>query len=101
MKEKEAVRTQVGIFNLPGNMAFPNDKVLQIFTKLKRRADAMETKSPSPAASGPADGGTPIQDLEPNLEELRHSAMNSYRIGPEVVKTENGFEVVGRLQPKL
>ncbi len=80
--------TQIGIFNLPGNMAFPKDKVLQIFTKLKRKADA------KPSASGPGVAGTPIRDLEPNLQELQVSAMNSYRIGPEVVKTERGFEVV-------
>ncbi len=96
MNEKEEVRTQVGIFNLPGNMAFPNDKVLQLFSKLKRRAKQvspqMEAKSQSPAGSGGE--STPIRDLEPNVEELRHSAMNSYRLQDEVVKTENGFEVV-------
>jgi len=56
MKEKEEIKTQRGIYNLPGNMAFPNDKVLQIFTKLKRRAKQvspqMETKSQSPVAPG-------------------------------------------------
>ena len=71
MKEKEQIKTQHGIFNLPGNMAFPNDKFLQIFTKLKRRADA------APSASGPGVAGTPIRDLEPDVEELRHSAMDS------------------------
>lgn len=40
-------KTQIGIFNLPNNMAFPNDKVLKLFTKLKRKAKEMETKSPS------------------------------------------------------
>lgn len=81
--------TQIGIFNLPGNMAFPKDKVLQIFTKLKRKAKEMETRSPSipQSPAGPGVAGTPIRDLMPNLEELRHSAMNSYRVGPEVVKT--------------
>lgn len=88
MKEKE-IKTQRGIFNLPGNMAFPNDTVLQIFTKLKRRANAAPSIPP-----GPGDAGTPIRDLEPNVEELRHSAMNSYRIGPEVVKTERRGEIV-------
>lgn len=88
MKEKEQIKTQRGIFNLPGNMAFPNDKVLQIFTKLKRRADA------TPSASGPGVAGTPIRDLEPNLQDLQTSAMNSYRLQDEVVKTEGGFEVV-------
>lgn len=90
MNEKEEIKTQRGIFNLHGNMAFPNDKVLQIFTKLKRRAKQASPKSPL----SPGVAGTPIRDLMPNLEELRHSAMNSYRVGPEVVKTERGFEVV-------
>jgi len=90
MKEKEEIKTQHGIFNLPGNMAFPNDRVLKLFTKLKRKAKEMDTKSPS----SPGVAGTPIRDLMPNLEELRHSAMDSYRVGPEVVKTERGFEVV-------
>lgn len=58
MKEKEEVHTQIGIFNLPGNMAFPNDKVLQIFTKLKRKAKEVESKSVSPA--GPGVSGSPI-----------------------------------------
>lgn len=81
-------RTQIGIFNLPNSMAFPNDKVLQIFTKLKRKAKEMDTKSQSPAGDG-----VPIQDIEPNLQDLQASAMNSYRLRPDVIKTENGFEV--------
>lgn len=96
MKEKEQIKTQVGIFNLPGNMAFPNDKVLQIFTKLKRRAKQvspqMETKSQSPLSPGVA--GTPIRELEPNIAELQQSSMNSYRVGPEVIKTHRGLEGV-------
>lgn len=88
MNEKEEIKTQVGIFNLPGNMEFPKDKVLQIFTKLKRRADA------APSASSPGVAGTPIRELEPDVEELRHYAMNSYRLQDEVVKTDSGFEVV-------
>ena len=70
MKEKEQIKTQRGIFNLPGNMAFPNDKVLKIFTKLKRRANSAPSAPP-----GPGHAGTPIREIEPNLEELRHSAM--------------------------
>jgi len=35
-----------------------------------------------------------VQELEPDLKELSESAMNCYHIGPEVVKTEHGFEVV-------
>lgn len=85
-------KTQIGIFNLPNSMAFPNDKVLQLFTKLKRKAQETEKNPQSPAGSGVA--GTPIRELEPNVEELPHSAMNSYRLQDEVVKTENGFEVV-------
>ena len=81
-------KTHVGILNLPGNMAFPNDKVLQIFTKLKRRADATQS------AAGPGVAGTPIRDLEPNLQDLQTSAMNSYRLRSEVIKTDSGFEVV-------
>ena len=55
----EEIRTQIGILNLPRNAAHPDDKVLRVFNKLKRR----ETKSPT----------------EPNLNELGESAMNSYR----------------------
>lgn len=33
MKEKEEIKTQHGIFNLPGNMAFPNDRVLKLFSR--------------------------------------------------------------------
>lgn len=85
-------KTQIGIFNLPGNITFPNDKVLKIFTKLKRKAKEMKTKSQSPA--GPVNDGIPIRDIEPNVEELRHSAMNSYRLGSDVIKTDTGLEVV-------
>ena len=92
MKEKEEIRTQVGIYNLPGNMAFPNDKVLQLFTKLKRKAKETEKIPQSPA--GPGGESTPIRDIEPNLQELQVSAMNSYRLQDEVVKTDSGFEVI-------
>ena len=83
-------------FYLPGNMAFPDDKVLQLFTKLKRKAKEMESKSPSipQSPSSLVGESTPIRDLEPNLQELRASAMNSYRLRSDVIKTENGFEVV-------
>jgi len=99
MNEKEQIKTQRGIFNLPGNMAFPNDKVLQIFTKLKRKAKEMETKSRSPA--GPGGESTPIRDIEPNVEELRYSAMDSYRVGPEVVKTERKWHLVKLMKNNL
>lgn len=89
MKEKEQIKTQRGIFNLPGNMAFPNDKVLQIFTKLKRRTNSAPSVPP-----GPGDAGTPIRELEPNIAELQQGSMNSHHIGPRVIKTERGFEVM-------
>jgi len=53
---------------------------MQVFTKLKRKAKETEKIPQSPA--------------EPNLIELGQSAMNSYRLRTEVVKTDNGFEVV-------
>jgi len=92
MKEKEEIRTQVGIYNLPGNMAFPKDKVLQLFTKLKRKAQETEKIPQSPV--GPGNDGIPIRDIEPNFADLQQSAMNSYLLRSEVIKTENGFEVV-------
>lgn len=39
-------QTQVGILNLPRSAAHPDDKVLKVFTKLKR----IETNSSSPSA---------------------------------------------------
>ena len=63
------------------------NKVLNIFNRLKRRAN----QSPSTFESGQV---TPLQNLDPNLNELGESAMNSYRLRSEVVKTEGGFEVV-------
>ena len=91
MKEKEEIKTQRGIFNQPGNMAFPDDKVLQIFTKLRRKANAMDTKSQSPV--GPGGDGKSIRDIEPNFAELQERSMNSYRLHSDVIKTENGFEI--------
>jgi hypothetical protein len=38
--------------------------------------------------------GTPIREVEPNLDELARRAMNSFKVGPEVIKTEEGYEVV-------
>jgi len=46
---EEKVRTQIGIYNLPRNATHPDDKVLKIFTKLKKKAKQIETKSQSPA----------------------------------------------------
>ena len=69
MNEKEEIKTQVGIFNLPNNMAFPNDKVLKIFTKLKNKAKQIETKTQS-LALFESGQGQPLRDLEPNIAEL-------------------------------
>jgi len=90
---EEKVRTQIGIYNLPRNAAHPDDKVLKIFTKLKNKAKQMETKSQSPALFESGQG-QPIRDLEPNLQDLQASAMNSYRLRSDVIKTDHGFEVV-------
>lgn len=65
MNEKEEIRTQIGVYNLPRGLSDAGNKVLQIFTKLKRRADAM------PPASRPGVNGTPIRELEPNIAELQ------------------------------
>ncbi len=54
--------TQIGIFNLPGNMAFPNDKVLKLFIKLKRRANAARS-----TPLGPGGESTPIREIELNV----------------------------------
>ena len=70
--------------------------MIQVFTKLKRRAERVQPQieiahqSPSTFESGQV---TPLQNLDPNLNELGESAMNSYRLRAEVVKTENGFKV--------
>ena len=65
---------------------------MQVFTKLKRKAKETEIahQSASTFESGQV---TPLQNLDPNLNELGESAMNSYRLRAEVVKTENGFKV--------
>lgn len=96
MKEKEEIHTQIGVYNLPRGLSDAGNKVLQIFTKLKRKAKEMETLSPSipQSPAGPGSESTPIRDLEPNFAELRDSAMNSYRLRSDVIKTESRFEVV-------
>jgi len=83
MKNDQDDKVGNGCHNRPKGATPLNDKVLRVFTKLKRRAD-----SSVPASSGPGGQGTPIREIEPNVEELRHSAMNSYRVGPEVLKTD-------------
>lgn len=92
MKEEE-VRTQIGVYDLPRNAAHPNDKVLKIFTKLKKKAKQIETKTQSPALfeSGQVQ---PIRELEPINAELQQEALNSYRLRSEVIKTDHRFEIV-------
>lgn len=62
-------------------------QVMQVFTKSKRKAKETEIahQSPSTFESGPV---TPLGDIEANVEELGRSAMNSYRLRSDVVKTE-------------
>lgn len=80
-----------GLYKVP-NAATPiDDKVARLFTKLKRRA--READESASLSSNPSPG-QPVQNIEPNLNELGQSAMNSYRLRSEVVKTEGGFEVV-------
>ena len=88
MKNEEKAPSQIGLLNIPRSAAHPNDKVLKIFNKLKRRAKQNATLSLSSAQV------TPLRELQPNLQDLQVSAMNSYRIGPDVIKTDGGFEVV-------
>jgi len=84
---------QIGIYNLPRGVSNAGNKALEIFTKLKRRAKETEIahQSPSTFESGQV---TQLRNIEPNVEELGRSAMNSYRLRSEVVKTENGREVM-------
>lgn len=65
---------------------------MQVFTKLKRKAKETEIahQSASTFESGQV---TPLGNIEPNVEEIGRSAMNSYRLRPDVIKTEGGFEV--------
>jgi hypothetical protein len=83
MKNNEKTPSTVGIFRLSNYKSDSSDKVMRIFTKLKKRAKQVQPK----IEAAP-------QSPEPNLRELSESAMNSYRIGPEVIKTNHGFEVV-------
>ena len=86
MKDEEKTPSQIGLYDIPRSAAHPTDKVLKIFNTFKRRAK--ETASHSSAQV------TPLRELQPNLQDLQVSAMNSYRIGPDVIKTDGGFEVV-------
>jgi hypothetical protein len=76
-----------GLFKIPNSARPISNKVYDLFTKMKKKVkDANSTASNSAP-------GQPVRDVEPNLNELGESAMNSYRIRDEVVKMENGFEV--------
>lgn len=88
MKDEEKAPSQMGLFDIPRSAAHPDDKVLKVFNKLKRRADS------TPSVSGPTDDDTQMRDLDPNIAELQQGSMNSYRVGPDVIKTDTGFEVV-------
>lgn len=81
MKVEEKAPSQIGLFNIPRSAAHPDDKVLKIFDKLKRRAKQNETLSHS---SG---------QVTPSHEDMQYRAMNSFRLRDEVVKTDHGFEV--------
>jgi len=94
MKEKEEVHTQVGVDNLPRGLSDAGNKALQIFTKLKRRANAAPSNPP-----GPVGEGTPIRELDPNIAELQQSAMNY--IDPEVIKTESRWHLVKLMKNNL
>ena len=75
-------------------MSDAGNKVMRIFTKLKQRAK--ETTKPVASESGFGQV-TPLREIQPNIAELQQSAMNSYRIGPEVVKTDGGVNIGGYL----
>jgi len=81
---------QIGIYNLPRCAAHPNDKVINLFTKLKRKAKQIE---PQPQSSSNPAPGQPVRDIEPNMNELGELAMNSYRLRSDVIKTEGGHRV--------
>ena len=83
MKNDEKRPSNIGILRMPNYKGEAGNKVIELFTKLKRKAEQVEPSSV-----------TPLRDIEPNMQELGYSAMNSYRIGPEVIKTDGGFEVV-------
>ena len=62
MNEINDERTQSGVYILPKGVSNSGDKVLKLFSKLKRKANAMASKSVSP--SSPGGENLPIQDLE-------------------------------------
>lgn len=94
MKEEDDVQnTSIGngLFKIPNSVRPISKKVYDLFTKLKRRAREADDSASISSNSGQ---GQPVHNVEPNIEELGQSAMNSYRFRSEVVKTDNGFEVV-------
>ena len=80
-----------GILNLAPHQAVGENKVTKLFTKLKKQ---MPRKTPVGPALYESGQSQPIRDVEPNLDELARRAMNSLWVGPEVLKTEEGYEVV-------
>jgi hypothetical protein len=80
-----------GILNLSAHQAVEENKVTKLFTKLKKTMPRRTPMGPTMHESGQ---GIPIREVEPNLDELARRAMNSFKVGPEVLKTEEGYEVV-------
>ena len=83
---KEDHPSFIGVFKVPCYKGEAGNKAIEIFTKLKRRAEQVETKSQPSSV-------IPLKNIEPNFQDLQVSAMNSYRIDPEVIKTDCGVEV--------
>jgi hypothetical protein len=83
MKQEEDEQIGHGLYNPPNSAQVLDSKAMRIFMKLKRKAKQAE----------PAQSQTALVQTEPNLEELRQSTYRSLHIGPEVIKTENGFEI--------
>jgi len=76
MNNKEEVRSQVGVYNLPKGTSDAGEKVMALFTKLKSRAKEMEVKG-----------------SEPNLAEIQQAALQGYQSQDNVVKSDEGFQV--------
>ena len=91
MKNNEEIRTQIGVYNLPKRTSEAGNKALEIFTKLRQKAEQVPPHSSALFESGQVQ---PLRNLQPSHEEMQYRAMNSYRLQDEVVKTESGFEVV-------
>jgi len=85
---------QIGIYDLPRGIGDAGNKALEIFTKLKRKAKETEKIPQSPSLVYDSGQITPLRNIEPNLADLQQEGMNSYRLRSDVVKGDNGFEVV-------